>query len=548
MNRFRTKRWSFVAPWRIVVVAAGLVAASVAAAAPSSASPPPTIEQLGLPAATGRPAQFVTGADGNLWVTERPSNRLARMTPGGTSTEIALPGESSLVGLAAGSDGNVWAIGDRVHRVSPSGVVTSFAMPPGTCCPGRAATGADGNVWFINGLQQVGRVTPAGVVTLFPMPPAGPFDTPWAIAAGPDGNVWYTRGGRLGRVTPTGVIAEFPTPEGSALELTAGPDGSVWYSTTGGHLGRMGPDGSAAPPVPLADVYSTVEALGVGPGGAVWMVYQQPFYEAQEFVSHIDASGARVDFAIPQSRSNEFATVEAIGMGPDTDAVWFLMASRQALGRLELHPATKTTVTTSASPVNQGESVTLGIRVEAPFGNGTPTGSVVLRDNGVPLGSPLTLAGGQASVTVTLPPGSHIIKADYSGDGPFRSSQSAGIGQLVRLGIRIDARPVLAGVNLANTSLWLPEPVLLVADLYRTDGAPFVLAGTPVRMVDASGQTICVVETTRDQPSRAECDITFAPVALARVVAGLGFTAVFDQTQLMTGTQDHAGLVEVTTS
>ena len=85
----------------------------------------------------------------------------------------------------------------------------------------------------------VGRVTPTGVVTEFAIPTLG-RNAQW-ITSGPDGNLWFTEenGDMPGRVTPAGVITEFALPANTApLGIVSGPDGNLLVY-------RIGPDNIA---------------------------------------------------------------------------------------------------------------------------------------------------------------------------------------------------------------------------------------------------------------------------------------------------------------
>jgi virginiamycin B lyase len=72
--------------------------------------------------------------------------------------------------------------------------------------------------------NRVGRITMTGVVTEFPIP--SQTGSPINVAVGPDRNVWYTKGSLVGRVTPDGMITEFPlgAANAGATGLTAGSD------------------------------------------------------------------------------------------------------------------------------------------------------------------------------------------------------------------------------------------------------------------------------------------------------------------------------------
>src|SRR5947209_13652407 len=82
--------------------------------------------------------------------------------------------------------------------VSELGGLTPNSDPKGII------TGADGNVWFTEDIgNRIGRITPSGVVTEFSTGLSNAA-YPRDIAAGPDGNLWFTEfaGNRIGRITP----------------------------------------------------------------------------------------------------------------------------------------------------------------------------------------------------------------------------------------------------------------------------------------------------------------------------------------------------------
>ena len=75
------------------------------------------------------------------------------------------------------------------------------------------AAGPDGNLWFTEyDGDRIGRITPSGVVTEFSTG-ISTFGGPDGITAGPDGNLWFTEfnGNRIGRITTSGTVTEFGT-------------------------------------------------------------------------------------------------------------------------------------------------------------------------------------------------------------------------------------------------------------------------------------------------------------------------------------------------
>jgi virginiamycin B lyase len=139
--------------------------------------------------------------------------------------------------LAAGSDGNIWFSefrASKIGRITPAGIITEFSLPRPNSGPGDITAGTDGAMWFLelsgtmDGLQpdgnRIGRISMTGVIAEFPLP--SPQPTAINVAVGPDGNVWYSKNATLGRVTPAGKITELPISAGQAraVGLTAGSD------------------------------------------------------------------------------------------------------------------------------------------------------------------------------------------------------------------------------------------------------------------------------------------------------------------------------------
>ena len=162
----------------------------------------------------------------------------------------------NLTGITTGPDGTLWVttVGAGVDpypadssptpgilRVTPSGQVTAFALPPNSP-PYAITSGPDGNLWFMvsdsSGNNEIGRITPEGQITEYPVPTGGiPVDE---ITAGPDGNLWFseagplgnTAPGKIGRITPDGHFSEFALPTGITVgAMTSGPENSLWFTS-----------------------------------------------------------------------------------------------------------------------------------------------------------------------------------------------------------------------------------------------------------------------------------------------------------------------------
>jgi len=203
------------------------------------------------------PRAIALGGDGNIWFGEFAGGKIGRITPKGVITEFQIPTPNAGPrALAAGPDGNIWFSefnASKIGRITPAGVITEFPLPRPNAGPGDITAGDDGNMWFVElsgrmdnltpDGNRVGRITMSGVITEFQIPTAGA--SPINIAVGPDRNVWFTKGAVLGRVTRDGVITEFPLPgtNAAATGLTAGSDrqpptrlgNRLWFTQSGGN-------------------------------------------------------------------------------------------------------------------------------------------------------------------------------------------------------------------------------------------------------------------------------------------------------------------------
>lgn len=203
--------------------------------------------------------------------------------------------------------------------------IQEFGGP--TAIPGSIVTGADGALWFTEGLPvaKIGRITTAGVVTEFPLPDPG--SSPNGITAGPDGALWFAEYSvnKIGRITTAGAISEFPVPigGGTPVGITAGPDGALWFTdNTTNKIGRITTAGIVSVfPVPTAGGPNGITA---GPDGALWFAE----YSAGK-IGRISTGGVVTEFAVPTAGSNPYV----ITAGPD-GALWFTEFGANKIGRV----------------------------------------------------------------------------------------------------------------------------------------------------------------------------------------------------------------------
>ncbi len=247
------------------------------------------------------PRGLAVGPDGSLFVVEVNAHRVRKVRPDGIITTIAGTGVAGFSGdggpaglaqlntpqaVAVGPDGSVYIsdqLNARIRRISPAGVITTFAgggSPPDNLGDGLPATqarmqapsglavGQDGSVYLTeSGSSRVRRITPDGIIRTvagngtsgfsgdgFPATQAQ-LSSPQAVAVGPDDTVyvvdagnrrlrWFRPGGPINTLAGTGVdttLGDFGPARAAALQsvdygIAVGPDGAVYVAQAFGNV------------------------------------------------------------------------------------------------------------------------------------------------------------------------------------------------------------------------------------------------------------------------------------------------------------------------
>jgi virginiamycin B lyase len=217
--------------------------------------------EVAVPTAASVPTAITRGSDGNLWFTERASNKIAKVSIG-TSVTITEPVQlnpgSNPTSITDGPDTNLWVTesgSDKIAKISPStgALLAEFPLSAGAN-PQQIISGPNNSLWFTeagNGAtpNRIGTITVAGVVSEYNIPTANAGLT--SIAVGSDGALWFTErtASKIGRITSGGAVtAELPTqtPNAQPYQIGLGPDGAMWFTEIGvDRFGRVATSGAA---------------------------------------------------------------------------------------------------------------------------------------------------------------------------------------------------------------------------------------------------------------------------------------------------------------
>lgn len=493
---------------------------------PAGAIPDPATVTTFAPAGGGDMIDIASVPGGDVWFTSIVDDHsvIGRVTEDGTITELPLPDDTTRF-LVAGSDGNIWfGSAAGIGRLTPAGDITVFPTADRPW-PGRMALGPDGNVWFGDG-SKLSRITPAGTIDTFATPSA---EFVGSLTVGPDGNIWYTKPsypypGTIGRMSTAGAVVEFVAPENIQGPIVAGPDGNVWFSRTS-TIGRITPSGTFLADLPLPDHpyqsrASWLRGMTHGADGSTWVTMDTPRM-AEQSIARVSANGAFTEVVVPTG-FNSLNGLVAAAVTAEGD-VWFVDFPVPIVGRVSVAQGTTTSLSLPES-VPQGSPMTVSVSVGGLSQGPTPTGTVDLTVDGVPVAQ-LTLAGGRAQYTATLPPGDHFVHARYEGDELHQSSVSFTTRMTVARPTVLTAKPVVVGRNPTA------PPFTLSATLRYTDGV--LSTQFRVDMLDSNGQLLCTATDELLGPygwygtGTASCNLQEDPHKVARLVAGGGYTAVF---------------------
>jgi streptogramin lyase/PKD repeat protein len=435
-------------------------------------------------------------------------------TPSGSPT----PDPSA---IAAGSDGNLWDVdlnNSMIDRIGQDGQVATYPIPAnqiGGTTPSIVA-GADGNLWFTTGLNSGGwdssqelpnggvpgtidRITPDGVITSFALPLGGGIAT--ALAAGPDG-IWFTdpQAGRVGEMDYSGHAVEYSAPSAwfdiSPSTLTVGPDGDAYYYAQGSSTSftdfqdlspfltygttsfivKVAP-GGAITPIAIPGSIQSIPSMVSGPDGIDFLV--ESLGAQSQSLDQLSLDGT----VSTLSTDSSLSYASGLAFGPDGN-LWISEPGEGAIARLDLsstpEPVPGPTLLGGSYPSSTlieavGQSTTFslanvtisaGVTVDSAtidWGDGsTPTAGTYVAD---PSGPVATLFGGGrfSGSHAYAKAGSYIVTITIDGTGPTGAAMTTSV---VDMASAVDpaptTQPPLAGLQ-ASQSIAYQQPLAIFA-------------------------------------------------------------------------------------
>lgn len=282
-----------------------------------------------------RPASGTAPAAAQSGAIARPAN--AQIIP----TPVSRAG---LMQPAVDTQGNIWVgemVTNKLARINPrTGEVSEWTPPDGKYNIMETAIDRQGNVWFTEqAANYIGRFDPATqtfkIYSLDTL--VAPRMAPQDLAFDASGNLWVTLlGGRIARLDPaTGAVQSWPAPlpkgvtHAYPFSLAITPK-AVWVGyLTGGVLGKFDLATEKFTLISLARPQAAIYAMAADASGHIWFTEMQP-----AFLGSVDiATGKVTETAVPELLGDPSILYSVV---TTTDgSVWFASAGANALVRYQ---------------------------------------------------------------------------------------------------------------------------------------------------------------------------------------------------------------------
>jgi virginiamycin B lyase len=281
------------------------------------------------------PQGIALGPDGNVWFAENGGNKVGRITPAGSLTELPLPVAQSLPSQIVLGSGDVYYSAGGVGKVGYVDALGDLSLhQTSSQADTGLAFGPKGWLWKTNGTNQVAfddvRFSSSGVgCTLTDGFPHSFF----GIAAGP-GNVLLIADAGSNAVEALdvsgcnfGKLISLPNPDSGPNFITVGQDGAIWFTEYfGNRIGRWKAGAFVEYTLPPG---SAPQMIAAAPDGTLWFAEQ-----GTNRIGSITHAGVITHYDLPTPASAPYG----VAVGPD-GSIWFTEESASKIGRIRLHPS-----------------------------------------------------------------------------------------------------------------------------------------------------------------------------------------------------------------
>lgn len=258
-----------------------------------------------------------------------------------------IPMPTSRAGLmqpAVDAQGNIWVgemVTNKLARINPqTGAVTEWTPPGGKYNIMATAIDRQGDVWFTEqAANYIGRFDPTSqAFTVYSLDDAiGARMSPQDLAFDASGKLWFTLvGGRIGRLDPAnGAMQSWPVPLPSGASRAypfslAVTSSGVWFGyLTGGAIGRLDPATGKITLTALANHQAAVYAMAADASGRIWFTEMQP-----AVLGNIDPASGKLTETPTPALLGDPSILYSLVTTPD-GSIWFASAGANSLVRFQ---------------------------------------------------------------------------------------------------------------------------------------------------------------------------------------------------------------------
>jgi virginiamycin B lyase len=200
-------------------------------------------ESVRIPGPLAQLGRLAMAPDGAVWFADSWGNSFTRAMEGRLTPYPIRETNAAPFGVVVDDHGTMWGtlqVANKLVRIDPDGTYSELDVPTRNSTPTDIAVDGSGGVWFTElRSNRIGHFA-AGRFDEFDVPSEAAGLTSLAVA--PDGSVWFTelRHQKLARLR-NGSFAEWALPRPNARPFGVGVDGrgDVWYTDLSGWVGKL---------------------------------------------------------------------------------------------------------------------------------------------------------------------------------------------------------------------------------------------------------------------------------------------------------------------
>lgn len=225
---------------------------------------------------------LVMDKGGDIYFTERLTNRIGVLKPDGTIKEHQIPTKGGYaLGVDIDGKGRVWfaeRYGNRIGYIESNGAITEIELPEPESEPRTIFVDSKERIWYTARVaNEIGYYDPAGkrfVRLQIPTKQARPA----GIAEAPDGTIYFVQmvGNKIGKVVGDQIVEySLPTPFAAPFKIIPDGRGNLWFTEVYANaIGKFNLQTQEITEYKIPTIDSRPGGIAVDKQGRVWFAEQ----------------------------------------------------------------------------------------------------------------------------------------------------------------------------------------------------------------------------------------------------------------------------------